>query len=604
MSLECQIVKIKKVPYNETDPVFTAWAKSYSANFYSTYTTVSSYSATWGSGGATSLSSLTANWQNTYNFFSVQSANNDSVYAVVNSNSATNWNYQGNDLKSLTANWQNTFINFNAQSANNDSVYSTVQSNSSLWIIDSTSDNQVRELTANWQNTYTNVYNNSANWSSSYTVISNQSANNVSVYNTVNSNSATTWNYQGNDVKSLTSNWQNTYNSFSNQSANNVSVYNNVNSNSANWSKGLTLFTEVSSVTGINSSRLVYALSATSSATNVDVAILPKGNGSFSSQIPNGTISGGNKRGQYAVDFQRIRINSNQVSSGSYSVILNGQNNTNSGVFSLILNGDNNANSGNYSSIINGRLHSNQGQYSTVINGVANSCYGNYVTIINGFENSITGNSYYSSILNGTNNYINNSFSTILGGSNNLVDSSGYATILNSANAVADRFGQVSKSNSKFHNNGDAQRTEFLLYGKSTNQINTELTLDNASLPLTLTSNSFQLCTIIVLGVDEDGNYSQFSRKMTIKNISGVYSLCHIESIGTDVSDAGNCVISVDNAKGIVLTCGSLLDNNTVWLASIIAVELHVPQPYTSVSILSLNNGVSNTTTDIDNLFS
>lgn len=558
MNLECQTVKIKKVPYNETDPVFTAWAKSYSANFYSTYTTVSSYSATWGSGAATSLSSLTANWQNTYNFFSVQSANNDSVYAVVNSNSATNWNYQGNDLKSLTANWQNTFINFNAQSANNDSVYSTVQSNSSLWIIDSTSDNQVRELTANWQNTYTNVYNNSANWSSSYTVISDQSANNASVYS-------------------------------------------NVNSNSANWSKGLTLFSEVSSVTGINSSRLVYALSATSSATSVDVAILPKGNGSFSLQIPDGTISGGNKRGQYAVDFQRIRGSSSQISSGTYSTIINGSNNSSSSSYSTIINGDNNYSTAGYSTVINGFSNYSNSAYSTIINGNNNNSSGSYGTVINGNINNNNGE--YSTIINGNNNYINNSFGTILGGSDNLISSS-CATILNSKNAVADRFGQISKSNTKFYNNGDAQRTEFLLYGESTNQINTELTLDNSSQLLTLTSNSFQLCTIIVLGVDEDGNYSQFSRKITIKNVFGAYSLCHIESIGTDVSDAGNCVISVDNAKGIVLTCGSLLDNNTVWLASIIAVELHVPQPYTSVSILSLNNGVSNTTTDINNLFS
>ena len=54
-------------------------------------------------------------------------------------------------------------------------------------------------------------------------------------YTTVNSNSATNWNYQGTDIKSLTGNWQNTYTNFSTQSANNLNVYTTVNTNSASW---------------------------------------------------------------------------------------------------------------------------------------------------------------------------------------------------------------------------------------------------------------------------------------------------------------------------------------------------------------------------------
>jgi hypothetical protein len=72
-------------------------------------------------------------------------------------------------------------------------------------------------------------------WNSSYSTIQSQSANNISVYSTVNSSSATTWNYQGTDIKALTGNWQNTYTNFSTQSAKNDSVYSTVQSNSANW---------------------------------------------------------------------------------------------------------------------------------------------------------------------------------------------------------------------------------------------------------------------------------------------------------------------------------------------------------------------------------
>ena len=106
--------------------------------------------------------------------------------------------------------------------SNANSVYSTVQSNSATtWNYQGT---DVKALTSNWQNTYTNF--------------STQSANNISVYSNVNANSATTWNYQGTDVKSLTSNWQSTYTLFSAQSSNNASVYSTVNSNSATWGTG------------------------------------------------------------------------------------------------------------------------------------------------------------------------------------------------------------------------------------------------------------------------------------------------------------------------------------------------------------------------------
>ena len=85
----------------------------------------------------------------------------------------------------------------------------------------------ISSLSAGWQNTYTNF--------------STQSARNASVYTSVNTNSAVTWNYQGNDVKSVSSNWQNTYTNFSTQSARNASVYTSVNTNSATWSGGGTI---------------------------------------------------------------------------------------------------------------------------------------------------------------------------------------------------------------------------------------------------------------------------------------------------------------------------------------------------------------------------
>ena len=43
------------------------------------------------------------------------------------------------------------------------------------------------------------------------------------------------------------------------------------------------------------------------SHTNINAAITPKGNGANTAQIPDGTASGGNARGEYATDWQKER---------------------------------------------------------------------------------------------------------------------------------------------------------------------------------------------------------------------------------------------------------------------------------------------------------
>jgi hypothetical protein len=79
---------------------------------------------------------------------------------------------------------------------------------------------------------------------------------------------------------------------------------------------GLTNFTESVNTTSPNATIPVVALTATNAATNVDVAIVPKGTGSFSLASANSAASGGNKRGIKAVDLQTSRYSAAQVSSG------------------------------------------------------------------------------------------------------------------------------------------------------------------------------------------------------------------------------------------------------------------------------------------------
>lgn len=91
---------------------------------------------------------------------------------------------------------------------------------------------------------------------------------------------------------------------------------------------GLTYFTETGSTVTPNTTVPVVGLIANSGATNVDVAIIPKGAGAFMLDIPDNTTTGGNKRGQYAVDLQHgTRANADKVASSDYSTIIGGRDN-------------------------------------------------------------------------------------------------------------------------------------------------------------------------------------------------------------------------------------------------------------------------------------
>jgi len=179
-------------------------------------------------------------------------------------------------VASNSANWNNSFTGFASQSANNTNVYTTVNINSSDWNNTKTT---VNSNSASWiggNSAFTTVNGNSANWNNSFTGFASQSANNTNAFTTiqntssdwnttkttVNLNSATTWNYQGTDLKNLSAawvggnsafttvngnsaNWNNAFTGFASQSANDINVQTTVNSNSASWVGGNSAFTTV-----------------------------------------------------------------------------------------------------------------------------------------------------------------------------------------------------------------------------------------------------------------------------------------------------------------------------------------------------------------------
>jgi hypothetical protein len=148
------------------------------------------------------------------------SSNLASIYSTVCAHSAE-W---GNAMPTDHTKWDSAYDTVSALSGNWENTYSTVNANSATtWAYQGA---DLKALSSNWENTYSTVSTNSAAWNN--------------VYSTVNTNSATAWAYQGADLKALSSNWENTYSVVSAGSANWNNTYTTLCSISAGLGNSLT----------------------------------------------------------------------------------------------------------------------------------------------------------------------------------------------------------------------------------------------------------------------------------------------------------------------------------------------------------------------------
>lgn len=235
---------------------------------------------------------------------------------------------------------------------------------------------------------------------------------------------------------------------------------------------GLTYHAELNNTTSPNDTITVNGISILT-GTNADFAIVPRGTGSILASVPDGTSTGGNKRGSNSVDLQILRNSSTQVASGSYSSLLGGIRNIVSGTQGVIgggsqntvnsLNGTvagGNANtinsSASYCTISGGTSNSiaNGAYNSTIGGGQSNgasahnsfigggyfnnisSTSGGYNIIVGGNSNSISysSGSGYSFIGGGQNNQTISSYTTIAGGSSHYIDSSADYSVISGGN--------------------------------------------------------------------------------------------------------------------------------------------------------------------------
>lgn len=127
----------------------------------------------------------------------------------------------------------------------------------------------------------------------------------------------------------------------------------------------------------------VETISATNAATDVDLCLKVKGNGAILAQVPDGTNTGGDKRGTNAVDLQMLRSASAQVASGANSFAA-GARNSPSAQYAVAMGFSNAASQQGAVSL--GQSNNSSGT-SAVSLGHGNSAAGNY-TLATGVQSS------------------------------------------------------------------------------------------------------------------------------------------------------------------------------------------------------------------------
>ena len=155
----------------------------------------------------------------------------------------------------------------------------------------------------------------------------------------------------------------------------------------------------------------------------------------FVLQQEDGTVEGGNARGQYAVDLQMSRNDRIHVASGYGSVIAGGQFNIASSTASFIGGGYLNSNNGGYATITGGHSNIVTGSFQAIVGGISNSITSPFSTssfIGGGENNSITAGAGQTNcvISGGAGNVASRGYATISGGQSNTASTNTHATVV------------------------------------------------------------------------------------------------------------------------------------------------------------------------------
>ena len=266
------------------------------------------------------------------------------------------------------------------------------------------------------------------------------------------------------------------------------------------------------------------SIQATGDTTNVSVSVVPKGTGSFSLQVPDGTSTGGNARGVNAADLQTARSAASQVA-GNYSIIAER---------------DNVAAGTGYHAVF-GYRNTASGSTSLVV-GEACSATGSGGIVAGNFSSSTS-----------TEGFAVFGRSVVVSGNYGI--GSGYQTeVLGTAaagfgdNARARLAGEFAHASGRFAANGDCQRVAIILRGKTTTNAAVEL-VDPTR--FVIPAGFIFHGTVRVSGAKSDGSaVAAYERQLRIKRVGNTTSLVGtVNTIGTDEAAGTSLSITADDTN-------------------------------------------------------
>jgi hypothetical protein len=299
--------------------------------------------------------------------------------------------------------------------------------------------------------------------------------------------------------------------------------------------------------------------------TNSGIAIVPNGTGAIMAQVPDGTVVGGNARGQNAVDLQMQRSNTLGVASGNFSVISGGSANRNSGQLSTISGGFLNVATSSYNFIGGGQQNTTSSEYSTISGGQSNTASTNsHATVVGGSSNTSSGQY---SISGGFSNVASAQSAIAIGHDNDATAISGFAY---GRNSVAYLYGQSSNASAFFTTNGDAQQSYLTARKLATldSAGTTILSLDgtgttNLIIPngnnraWNVTVEYVAVCTVQGSGTTVVGDVVTGTDKFRFKRVGGtstIGAVTNIELTQDATMAASTCTYAVGTSNSLQIT--------------------------------------------------
>jgi len=326
---------------------------------------------------------------------------------------------------------------------------------------------------------------------------------------------------------------------------------------------GLFYFDETFNDSAPNTTIPAEALVAGGVATNIDVAIVPKGTGAFLTATPDNTAAGGNKRGANAIDLQTSRAAATDIAAAENSVVAGGA--------------DNGIDSAATAAVISGGS-SNQTLATNSVTG-------------GGTSNTTNATATAGVVGGGSANILRGAYSAIGGGRENQTGAyAAYSTVSAGYKASATNYGQEVIASGAFSSAvGTAQRSRYTLRTVTTSDAASRLTSDgvgsaNGNNTVNMPEESLLVVTGIVAAKDINTSVADakvwrftatFKRGALASSVELVGAATVTELVADTGASAWALAITADIGNGGVSFSVSGASGTTIrWMASVDTTEI------------------------------